>query len=156
MTDTTGPRPSDRFIPWYIVLFFVVQGVGFAWFYHLATTTYTGLVTDEAYEKGLQYNQVIARADAQAALGWTSEIVRKGSSIELQLKDHGKPLAGAAVRLWLVRPVHAGIDQELKMKETAPGLYAVTVTVAEKGLWEARIEAEKSGHTYQASRRMEF
>ena len=157
MSIQTGPRPSDRFIPWYIVLFFVVQTGFFAWFYHIAASTFTGMVTDRAYEKGLQYNQVIAKYNAQEKLGWTSEITRKGNGIQLILKDaRGNLLSGAKVRLWLVRPVHDGVDQHLEMQEMATGDYFSPLALPEKGIWEARIEAESQGHTYQSAKRMEF
>jgi len=153
----TGPRPSDRFIPWYIVLFFVVQAVAFAWFYHVATRSFTGLVTEEAYEKGLRYNAVIAQAERQEQLGWTVRMEKAGGGVLISLNDReGKPLSGARVRLWLVRPVQSGMDQRLEMTETAPGTYFTAVSVPERGLWEARAHVEKDGHSYQASRRMEF
>lgn len=157
MTSPAGPRPSDRFIPWYIVLFFAVQFPVFGWFYHIASSTYTGLVTDQAYEKGLRYNQVIAEASAQQQLGWRITISKEGGILRCALRDRDqKPLAGADVSLWLIRPVHGGIDQEHKMKENAPGVYEWPLDLPEKGLWEARIEAHKGGQRFQASQRMEF
>lgn len=153
----TGPRPSDRFIPWYIVLFFVLQTIFFLWLYHIAASTYTGLVTDKAYEKGLQYNQVIAQASAQAELNWTAKIDPKADGLQLTVQDaQGHPISGAHVRLWLIRPVHDGVDQKLDMPETSPGHYFSHVAVPEKGLWEARIIVKKDSLSYQASRRMEF
>lgn len=157
MTFSTGPRPSDKWIPWYIGLFFVVQFAGFGWFYHLASTSYTGLVTEQAYEKGLQYNQTITKAEEQAQLGWTATIVKGEDGIRLSLRDQDKkPLSGATVFLWLVRPVHSGVDQKLQMKQSEAGVYYAPVAVPEKGLWEARIEASKGNKHYQAAQRMEF
>ncbi|MCE9507971.1 MAG: FixH family protein [Alphaproteobacteria bacterium] len=157
MSRMTGPQPSDRFIPWGIALFFAVQAIGFAWFYRISTATSPGLVTDSAYEKGLQYNDVIAKAAAQDLLGWTSAITRKNEGIEFALRDgQGKPLAGARAHLWLVRPVHDGEDRQLEMKETAPGHYFAALAVPEKGLWEARIRAETPKGAYQSSERIVF
>ena len=157
MTPQSGPRPSDRWIPWYIVLFFVAQFGVFGWFYHVASISYTGVVTDQAYEKGLQYNQTIAKAETQERLGWSSTLVKSGGGIQFELRDRDKnPLSGAKVFVWLIRPVHSGIDQNFEMKETVAGAYYATVAVPEKGLWEVRIEVRKDGHTYQAAKRMEF
>ena len=157
MTSQPGPRPSDRWIPWYIVIFFAAQFGLFGWFYHMASISYTGVVTDQSYEKGLQYNQTIAKAESQARLGWDAAITKNGSGVQLVLVNRDKkPLAGAMVSLWLTRPVHGGIDQKLEMKETQTGIYYAPVALPEKGLWEARIEARKGGHSYQAVKRMEF
>lgn len=157
MTLPAGPRPSDKYIPWYIVLFFVVQASVLGWFCYLADSTYTGLVTEQAYEKGLKYNQTIARYEAQQKLGWTSVIAQKDGGIEMMLSaTDKKPVTGAQAQLWLVRPVRAGADQRLTMTETAPGRYFAVVAPPEKGLWEARISVEKEGQSFQASRRVEF
>jgi nitrogen fixation protein FixH len=157
MTLQPGPRPSDRFIPWYITSFFVVQFALFGWFYHVASSSYTGVVTDQAYEKGLHYNQTIAKVRQQEQLGWSAVMARNGGAIEFILHDRAhKPLTGAIVSLWLIRPVHGGEDQQQEMKEVKPGVYSAIPAAPEKGLWEVRIEARKDGHSYQISRRMEF
>lgn len=157
MTSHSGPRPSDRWIPWYIVLFFVGQFGVFGWFYHVASASYTGVVTDRAYEKGLHYNQIIAKAERQAQLGWSATITKDGGGVRLVLQDRDKkPLSGATVSLWLVRPVHSGIDRRLEMEETQAGVYDAPVAVPEKGLWDVRIEVHKGGDDFQAARRMEF
>jgi nitrogen fixation protein FixH len=155
--NQSGPRPSDRFIPLYIALFFIVQFGMFGWFYHVASASYTGVVTDEAYEKGLRYNQTIAKAEEQAKLGWAATILQKDGSIQLMLKDSDqKPVTGANVSLWLIRPVQAGTDQQSSMKEVSLGVYNAPAVVPEKGLWEVRIKASKDGQSYQSSRRLEF
>ncbi|MEZ5690885.1 MAG: FixH family protein [Rickettsiales bacterium] len=49
----------DRIIPWYFVmvflLVFAINGV----FAYVAITTNKGVVTDNAYEKGLDYNHIV-------------------------------------------------------------------------------------------------
>lgn len=148
---------SGKFVPYAIAAFFVLQAILFVWFYNVATSTYSGLVTEGAYEKGLKYNQTINQAEKQKNLGWTSSIKKKNGGVEFILKDkNGSPLSGAHVILWLVRLVHDGADQHLEMKETSPGHYFSAAVLPEKGLWEARVESEKDGKTYQTARRMEF
>ena len=48
---------------------FAVNGV-FFWF---ASDSWTGLSTEDAYRKGIAFNDQLARADAQKRLGWTAE-----------------------------------------------------------------------------------
>jgi nitrogen fixation protein FixH len=45
---------------------FVVNGV----FIYLARSTFTGVSTEDAYHKGLAYNDVIRAAGSQHTLGW--------------------------------------------------------------------------------------
>lgn len=157
MSAASGPRPSDKLIPWYIVLFFVVQTVLFAWFIWLSETTHTGVTTEQAYEKGLDYNGVISKAQEQAALGFTSSIEQSGGEILFILKDAaGKPVAGAKVTLWFFRPVQDGMDSRFDMTERQNGIYALTEAPQEKGLWEVRVRAQTAKGPYQTSKRMVF
>jgi len=55
---------KDKLIPWYFVIFFLVLFIVDGIFVYLATSTHTGVVTENAYEKGLRYNEVIERARA--------------------------------------------------------------------------------------------
>ena len=155
MTQTSQPRPSDKWIPWYIVLFFAAQTVLFAWFAYIAETTHTGLVTEQAYEKGLAYNGTIKKARRQEALGFSSAIERDGRRIIFTLKDgHGRGVTGAHVRLSLFRPVHDGIDRDFDMSGGENGLYTAAIEWPEKGLWELRIHAQTQEGGYQTSKRM--
>lgn len=157
MSQTSQARPSDRFIPWYIVLLFVAQTFLFAWFIYIAKTTHTGLVTEQAYEKGLDYNATIEKDEAQAALGYSSVITKDGDRIILTLKDNaGKGVTAAKTTLWLYRPVQDGTDLSLDMTETAVGEYVAVVQVPKKGLWEVRIHAQTDKGPYQASKRVVF
>lgn len=153
-TPVTGPRPSDRFIPWYIVAFFVAQAMLFAWFTYVAKATYTGLVTEQAYEKGLAYNSIIEKAGAQAALGLNSKIEYGSGQVVFLLRDRdGRPVNGAKVTGILFRPVHDGMDVSFEMKEDN-GAYRTAISPPEKGLWEVRLRAATAQGEYQASQRI--
>lgn len=154
-------RPSDRFIPWYFVLFFAVLTAVFAVFVYIARSTHPGLVTDRAYDKGLGYNKVIASAEAQDRLGWTSAISTGFESgraiVTLSLKDKkGAPLDGAQVSLWLIRPVKSGMDVKDEMLPAGKGVYEGRAVLPARGLWDVRIEAVKGDSRYQAYKRAEF
>ncbi len=151
------PRPSDRYIPWYIVLFFVAQTVLFGWFTYIAETTHTGLVTEQAYEKGLHYNKTIEKERLQKSLGLTSSVTHNGSNITFKLQDkNGANIMHAIVTLWLYRPTQDGKDIRVGMTETSTGEYTATVGSAMKGLWEIRIHALTDTNDYQTSQRVVF
>jgi len=148
---------ADRLIPYYIVAFFVALAVLFGWFIHLARSSYTGLVTQHAYEKGVDYNATIAKAKAQEALGWQAGVTHAMDSVTLALTDqNGAAVTGAAASLWLFRPVQAGMDLRLPMTEEAAGHYTARVNLPQRGLWEARILVKAGEVEYQTSKRMVF
>jgi len=153
-------RKSDKMIPWGFALFFVVQFALFAWFIRISYHSHTGVVTEDAYNKGLQYNDTITKAEAQKSLGWTAEITAaeaggKKARVTLRLRDKdGKAITDARVRLWAIRPVQDGMDQNTNMRQEENGVYAATLNLPAPGLWEIRILAEKDGKTHQASQRV--
>lgn len=154
------PRPSDRFIPWYFVAFFALLTAVLVPMCIIAVRTNTGIVTDNAYEKGLAYNKTIAAAAEQNALKWQGDLSMTpsvGSKIvaDFALQDaSGKPLDSAEVKLWLVRPTQAGNDQTLTLQPQGNGHYGAKISLALRGLWEARVSATKDGHNYQMTKRV--
>ncbi|TAL31935.1 MAG: hypothetical protein EPN97_10275 [Alphaproteobacteria bacterium] len=155
-------RASDRFIPWYIVLFFAAQAALYAWFLHIAHDSYPGVVTEKAYDKGLKYNDIIASSEQQAQLGWTSSITTSytatgAAQVKFSLKDAaGKPVTNARVAVWFVRPVKSGMDVQLDMKPSGDGVFTAETGLPARGLWELRVRAESGGKSYQASRKVSF
>ncbi|MBV8061047.1 MAG: FixH family protein [Alphaproteobacteria bacterium] len=164
MTDPTpssGPRPSDKWIPYYFFIFFGIMVLTLVPMCVIAVRTGTGVVTDHAYEKGVSYNQDIKAAGEQAALGWQTQISvnstpQKTTSISFTLTDRdGRPVTDATAQLVLSRPTQAKMDQKADLKETSPGLYTATLS-ADAGVWDVDISATKDGHNFQASKRVQI
>src|SRR5262249_55665126 len=65
---------SGRHYPWLIVagmaLVVAVNGV----LIYFAVSSFTGLATDDPYDKGLAFNQAAAAATAEAARGWQVDV----------------------------------------------------------------------------------
>src|SRR5689334_21580415 len=102
MSPSTA-RPSDRFIPYFILAFFVALALLLAWFVWIAMRDYPGEVTRDAYRQGLEYNHIIENSAAQARLGWKNELhfTVHGLSIDMtfMLADKaGKPITDAMVK----------------------------------------------------------
>jgi len=156
----SGPRPSDRWIPWAIVAFFVVLVSTLVPMCVIAIRTNPGVVTNNAYEKGLAYNKLIQDGEQQAALNWRGDLTvteLPGGKIHadfLLTGADGKPLENAEVKLWLVRPAQAGNDRNASMTLVSGGHYGADIALPERGLWEARVSATCDGHNFQTVRRV--
>ena len=153
MADTS--KPIDRYIPWMIAAFFLsfmtVDGI----MAYLAIKTHSGLVTEQAYEKGLNYNQSIEALEAQEKLGWTSEISFNGTELEFVLKDKsGQGLDQAIVKAEFVRAVTSGHDFTLNLQDHGNGRYSAPVNFPLTGLWTVRIISECQGQPYQSSKEL--
>ena len=156
MASQAEPRPSDKWIPWYFVLFFVFLSFVFGGFSYVAIKTHTGLVTDEAYKKGLAYNRVIEKAKQQETLGYTANMTQAADGmLRLRLTDRGgNAVAASHVAVWFFRPTQAKADVHDVMTPAEDGTYQIRPQLPAQGLWEVRILAETSAGPYQASKRM--
>ncbi|WP_417449235.1 FixH family protein [Kordiimonas sp.] len=154
--EETGMRKSDRLIPWYIVAFFVVVAILDGIFVYIATSTHTGVVTDQAYDKGLAYNETVAAAEAQNALGWQGEItLHDKAELSFVLRDaEGSTLNGATVKAVFTRPTQDGMDFNVDMVAGADGVYTAAINLPALGLWDVRVFALEGEHDFQVHRRL--
>lgn len=152
MSHVIDRKPVDKWIPWLVVLFFMVFMCVDAVMVTLAITTQTGLVTEEAYEKGLDYNKTIAAAAAQAKLGWKDKISLEGNILSYSLKDKtGNFPAGADVRAKISRPTQDGYDFEIPLHKISTSTYETEVSFPLPGTWNVRIFVKWPDQQYQSS-----
>lgn len=134
-----------------LCLFLAFFGVVFAAnaaFIYLASVSWTGLATEDAYRKGVAYNQTIDRAAAQRALGWQTAVslapVDGGTHrLGLTLRDRADaPLNGRTVTATLRRP---GVDDviETALQWRDSGYYASDLVLPYPGQWDVRIEVAR-------------
>lgn len=152
----TGPRKSDRFIPWYFVGFFALLFMFDGVFVYLATSTHTGVVTEQAYQKGIDYNETIAAADARDALGWQSEITYStDGQLNFSVQDAADGIiSGAKVVAEMTRPTHNGVDFDQPLQETAPGVYQAPIKFPLDGVWDVRIYVTWQQKQFQTAQRI--
>ncbi|UTW55592.1 FixH family protein [Kordiimonas sp. SCSIO 12610] len=151
---SSGPRPSDKWIPWYFVAFFVFLAIVNVIFIYIASSTHSGVVTDHAYAEGLRYNETIAAAKAQEQLGWLNEITVKKDVITFSLRDSENALNGASVTAEFVNPTRSGEDFSLSLKEMGNGVYEAELPSGIIGQWDVRMQVEWQQIQYQTSKRI--
>lgn len=150
----------SRWIPFAFVGFFVVVFGANAVMIWLAFASWTGLETEQAYEQGLAYNDTLAAARQQAALGWQVEVgfAEPGDdalAIEVTLADrHGNPMEHAAVSAALVRPTHEGHDLTVALERRLANRYAAEVALPLAGQWDVHLSIEAAGEVWRGRRRV--
>src|SRR3546814_11012615 len=89
MSVTDEDRRSSRWIPFALFGCFGALILADLGFVVLAAMTDPGVRTENAYEKGLAHNLLLARAEQQAALGWTAAVavLPTSSPVEIGLSD---------------------------------------------------------------------
>ena len=121
-----------------LVGFFLTFASVDAYFVYRAVNTHAGVVTENAYEKGLAYNETLEKAREQAALNIESSAAYEDGQLKLYLPN----VYDAEVSAIFMRPTHKGHDLTQELIYNDNGYYEATVNVPLKGLWRAQIEAK--------------
>lgn len=129
------------------VAFFALVAAVNAVFISTALKTHSGVVTDQPYEKGLAYNEMLARAGEQPAVdhkpSWQDGV------LSWTLHDaNGKPIE-AEVTALLYRSVKDGSDFNVTLKPAEDGIYEANIDLPMKGRWEAQLKAIWKSSQYQ-------
>ncbi|MCA3322256.1 MAG: FixH family protein [Roseomonas sp.] len=148
--STTIQRDYDpkrgRWIPWVFVggmALVVAVNALLVWF---SLSTFTGVTVPRAYERGRGYDQVLAEAARQDALGWRGEISLEAGILRLVMQDaQQQPLHGRVEGIML-RPLE-GNEVPLGFNATGHGRFAARLEPLRAGQWEARLTFFDEGGT---------
>jgi nitrogen fixation protein FixH len=140
---------SDRTIPALIIGFFfgliLLQG----FFVFTAFRTFPGMVTDQPFQRGQQFNAILAESEAQAARGWAVAIRfdqpagLEGPVIVTVRDREGRPVSGARVTVVAERLTRHAQAIPLTLTEAARGDYATALTLPIGGRWTFRAAVEQ-------------
>lgn len=151
---------SGGWIPWLFIGFFGLVLSANTVMIWLALSTWTGLETEDAYQKGLAYNRGLEAARVQAALGWRAdlEVGQRGggrATLALDLKDRtGNFIRAAEVRARFIRPTHQGHDVQTELIHQPDGIWRGEVTLGLAGVWDVEIGVVSRRGSYRLERRV--
>lgn len=139
----TGPKV----LAWLLGFFGLVMAVNGV-FVYLALDSFSGLSTEQAYQKGLSYNETLRAGRAQRALGWRARVesewrgLDRPARIDVTLQDRdGAPLAGLSLSGNLRWPVKEGSDRALTFTDLGDGRYAGEAVLPYPGNWDLSLVA---------------
>lgn len=138
---------TGRHVFYAILSFFLIVTAVDAFMIYKALSTFGGIETQDAYRKGLQYNQRIEAERVQRALGWTDETKLDGIKEELTvfIKDgQQKGVDGLKITVLLGRPATNVEDQAVELRPVGFGRYGTKVRGLPQGTWVASIRAVKT------------
>jgi nitrogen fixation protein FixH len=154
-SDMSRKRPPGWWYPWIFVgLFGIVFAVNMTMM-KFATSTFSGLAVEHAFEKGNAYNAEIAAERAQTALGWTGTLAVVATEPEdedartvrwrFTLTDADKaPIDGLRITAEIDRPTLTGHDIAMTLDPVAPGTYEAETLLPFKGQWDVRLIANQA------------
>ena len=120
-----------------LVAFFGVMFVANGLLVYYALGTFSGGDRPDPYRSGLNYNETIAAAERQAALGWQADVAYDTGAQRVTLRfvdEADAPVTELDLEATLTRPATNREDRTLRFRESAPGVY-VSDVVLEPGGW---------------------
>lgn len=148
---------------WYPLILMGALGVAMAvngLMAYFATSTFTGLSTEDAYARGVTYNQTLDAARQQGNLKWkvTAQFIpaangHAGEVAFTYLDKDGMPIKGLDVQALIDRPNVTGTEQRLTLAEKGNGVYAAKISLPQAGQWDFDVLAFAPDTTYQLQRR---
>lgn len=120
----------------------------------LANQTWSGLVVKNSYVASQHYNELLAEARQQEALGWSGTLGYDGGRLAFALRDRdGRPVHVLDVRVRVGRPTFERDDRMVDLEPTSSG-YEAAIPLA-PGVWNADVTARgNDGFAYQARFRL--
>ena len=117
----------------------VVAGFVTLW---LAIASDDGLVADDYYKQGLTINQTLLRDETAAALGLRGEGTLSPADSRLRLVLTGRYPAekSQSLRLRILHPTRAGMDQTVVLSQVESGVFESGFTPPVAGRWLLTLE----------------
>ena len=155
----TARRSPGSWIPWLFVGFFLVVIAVNGTMIWVALGSWTGLATNQAYDRGLTYNRNLEAAARAAALGWQPSLAAtldgETGTVELILNGaDGAPVTGAEVTVRFERPTSEGLDFAVPLAGTAPGVYRGGFVLPAEGAWNLHATIRRGEDLYVHDQRV--
>ncbi len=140
-----------------VVVFFTMNLI----MIYLAIDNNPGLVVDNFYDRGEDYEQNMLKRQARDP-GWTMKIelparieVGKPVRCRYSVKDkEGNPISRDGVTFHAYRPSDAKQDFAVPMRQIAPGDYEVDVSFPLKGVWDTLVSIKNGEDEYSTPKRV--
>lgn len=117
-------------------------------------------VPDDYYEKGVHFDEELARRAASDALAWSGDLEpgtrAEGGGVRLTLTDAaGAPVAGATGSLRAFHNAYPAQAQEVSWREAEPGVYDADLVFDRSGNWRWQVVLTRDDQRWQSDLRQE-
>ncbi len=141
---------NSRHIPALIIAFIISFTVIICGFVYIARSTFTGEVTEKAYQKGLDFGKIYQTSLMQPDEAVLAEIAILNSKVTLKLNT---AFADYLLEAKVVKPVTAEFDEMLSFQSMGDHKFEATLPNLTPGNWEVRVKVVAEGVDYVFNRR---
>jgi len=144
-----------RWIPWIFIGGMLAVVLANAALVFFAMSSWNGVATSRAFERGLAYNRLLAAAAAEESLGWKAEIAYRPGSVIIVLHDaDGRPIERAAITLEAQRPLERQAPLSAVVEDAGEGRYIARPADLHPGQWDVRLRVVRDGAAAHLGRRI--
>jgi nitrogen fixation protein FixH len=145
----TRPFTGRHMLAVMVLFFGTVVAVNLTMAY-FASRTFGGTTVDNSYVASQKYNDWLAAARAQDALGLKADVSAGAArKVVAVLTKSGAPFSGAAVTAVAEHPLGRAPDTPLRFAEIEPGVYQALQPLP-AGRWYVAVTATADGATLRA------
>ena len=141
MGEAVKPLSGRRIFLYFFAFFGVIIAVNSV-FISNALKTHSGLVIEQAYEKGLAYNETLDAARSQPD-------IEHEVSYEAGVLRWALPMENASVRAQIKRRIKDGHDFDITLSHIGGGIYEASPNFPMTGAWTAHLKAVWNENTFQ-------
>lgn len=151
---------GDRWIPWSFVGMLVVVAAVNAVMITVGIRTWPGLISDNYYRRGVEYNSHLEEIAQEAQLGWqvTTEADRSSTgdvTLLVEVRDaNDLPLAAEQVTATLRRPTNTGQDQTRELRWHNAGRWSASFGELPSGQWDLELHVRAGDHRHRSHERI--
>lgn len=128
---------------------------------YMATENSSGLVVDDFYDRGQDYEQNMLKRMARDP-GWKMRVqlpkkidINQTVTCRFSVKDKsGQPVSPDSVTFYAYRPSDNTADFSAPMQEVAPGIYEAEVKFTLLGAWDTLVSATKGEDEFNTPKRI--
>ncbi len=149
---------KSKFIPYLFFIFFAIIITVDSIYIYIANKTWRGVYTENAYQKGLNYNQTLFDQEKQKNLGWSiNETIEKLSSssylLTVRLLDkNNHNIKNAKLNVKITRPIQEGFDFSQDLMP-AGNYYQTKINFPLEGQWDIEFSAIKGNDSFKKTQR---
>ena len=166
MTAMSKSKRADGWwYPWIFVAGFGVVIIVNGIMAYIAVHSWTGLETQNPFQRAQAYNAELAQKNAQALLGWQgfvrfetlpTQASAEAGVLHLTITDRqGQGVSGLVVEALAVRPTSEGHDRSLTFVEQEPGVYVTSADLPLPGQWDLRVSATRADDIFKMRQRIQ-
>ena len=158
-------RQDGWWYPWVFVGGFAVIITVNAIMAYIAVDSWTGLETENAFQRGQEFNAQLAQKTSQTKLGLavtstfehapTADNGQAGRMHLAFVGMDGEGIVGLTIKALAVRPTHEGYDRELVFVAHGDGRYIATTALPLAGQWELRVTASRADEIFKLRQRIQ-